>query len=123
LERVVLIVEDESTNRKLLHDVLVACGCQPIEATNGRQAVELAKEKKPSVVIMDIEMPVMNGLDAVRLLKSDAVTSSIPVIALTAYATNQDRDRVLQAGFDDYLSKPVDIWVLRKKVEEYLERS
>jgi len=118
--KVILIVEDEPKNLKLFRDLLQVSGFTTIEATDGKQAVELAKAKKPSLILMDIRMPVMDGLEATRILKADATTRSIPIVALTSYAMKGDNKMILQAGCDGYLVKPIFIQELLKKVAEHL---
>ncbi len=120
MTKVILIVEDEPKNLTLVLDLLQVSGYKTIEATDGKQGVELAKAKKPDLILMDILMPVMDGLEATRILKADATTSNIPVLALTSYAMKGDEERILQAGCDGYLAKPFDIQELLKTVAEYL---
>jgi len=116
----ILIVEDDAKNLKLLRDILQVSGYVTIEADNGRKAVELAKEKIPALILMDIQMPVMDGLEATKIIKADPVTQHIPIIALTAFAMGGDRERFIQAGCDDYLSKPYNIAVLLEKLKNIL---
>ncbi len=120
MAKLILIVEDEPKNITLLRDLLQVSGYSTIEATDGKQGVELAKAKKPDLILMDIQMPVMDGLEATRILKADATTSNIPVLALTSYAMKGDEERILQAGCDGYLAKPFNIRELLKTVAEYL---
>ena len=120
MAKVILLVEDEPKNLTLLRDVLQVSGYKTIEATDGKQGVELAKSKKPDLILMDVQMPVMDGLEATRILKADATTSNIPVLALTSYAMKGDKERILEAGCDGYLAKPIDIKELLKIVAEYL---
>ena len=122
MAKVILIVDDEPKNIKLFGDLLQKFGYTIIEATDGKQGVELAKARKPDLILMDIMMPNMDGLEATRSLKADASTSSIPIIALTSYAMAGDKERILQAGCDQYITKPVDIKEFLKKVAEYLPR-
>ncbi len=120
MAKVILIVEDEPRNLILLRDLLQVSGYSTIEATNGKQGVELAKSKKPDLILMDIQMPVMDGLEATRILKADTTTGNIPVLALTSYAMKGDKEKVLQAGCNGYLSKPFNIQELLKEVAKYL---
>jgi two-component system cell cycle response regulator DivK len=108
-EAQVLVVEDNEKNMKLFRDVLQASGYRPLEATTGKRALELALEHQPKLVLMDIQLPDIDGLDALGRLRADGRTASIPVIALTAQAMQGDRERFLDAGFDGYLSKPVNV--------------
>ena len=108
MEKRILIVEDDSKNLKLVRDLLQVSGYVTLEATNGKLGVEVAKEQKPDLILMDIQMPVMDGLQAARLLKADEETKKIPIIALTAYAMKGDEEKMLQAGCDGYIPKPID---------------
>jgi two-component system, cell cycle response regulator DivK len=105
----ILVVEDNEKNMKLFRDVLAANGYHTLEATTGARAVELAAEQRPDLVLMDIQLPDMNGVAALSRLRAGEHTAPIPVLALTAQAMHGDRERFLAAGFDGYLSKPVDI--------------
>jgi two-component system cell cycle response regulator DivK len=105
----ILVVEDNQKNMKLFRDVLQAKGYRTLEATTGERAVELATEHGPDLVLMDIQLPDIDGMEALGRLRADGRTASIPVLALTAQAMAGDRDRFLTAGFDGYISKPVDI--------------
>ena len=120
MAKVILIVEDDPKSLVLTRDLLQVSGYSTIEATDGEQGVELAKSKKPDLILMDIQMPKMDGLEATRILKADATTSNIPVLALTSYAMKGDEERILQAGCDGYLAKPFNIQELLKTVAEYL---
>ena len=120
MTKMILIVEDDPKNLTLLRDLLQVSGYSTIEATDGKQGVELSRSKKPDLILMDIIMPVMDGLKATRIIKADAVTRNIPIFALTSYAMNGDAERVLEAGCDGYLSKPFDIRELLKQVAKYL---
>ena len=116
----VLLVEDNEKNMKLLRDVLTAKGYRVVEATSGEEAVELMLEHAPGLVLMDVQLPGIDGVEALRRVRADARTARIPVLALTAQAMDGDRDRFLAAGFDGYLSKPVDIVELLATVATYL---
>jgi two-component system cell cycle response regulator DivK len=105
----VLVVEDNEKNMKLFRDVLVATGFSTLEATTGQQAVAVATEHAPTLVLMDIQLPDIDGVEALGRLRADERTASLPVLALTAQAMEGDRERFLAAGFDGYLSKPVDV--------------
>jgi two-component system cell cycle response regulator DivK len=118
----VLVVEDNEKNMKLFRDVLQATGYWTVEATTGEDAVELARAHTPALVLMDVQLPGMDGVEALATLRRDEHTASIPVIALTAQAMHGDRERFLEAGFDGYLSKPVDVVELLRTVEEHCAR-
>ena len=105
----VLVVEDNERNMKLLRDVLAASGYRTLEATTGSLAVELAQRHIPDVVLMDVQLPDLDGVEALRRIRGDARTAYVPVVAVTAQAMDGDRERCLGAGFDAYLPKPVDV--------------
>ena len=105
----VLVVEDNEKNMKLFRDVLQATGYRTLEATTGGQAVELATEHAPDLVLMDIQLPDIGGVEALGRLRADERTKGLTVVALTAQAMEGDRERFLAAGFDGYLSKPVNV--------------
>jgi len=120
MKKLILIADDDEKHRKILTDVFQAEGCATLTAENGECAIELARSAKPDLIIMDVQMPVLDGLSAVKALKADPDMRSIPVIAITALAMNGDRDRILGAGFNGYLSKPIRIKELRAEVNRYL---
>jgi two-component system cell cycle response regulator DivK len=105
----ILVVEDNEKSMKLFRDVLTATGYRTLEATTGTRAVEFATEHLPDLVLMDIQLPDIDGVEALARLRTDERTSSIPVLALTAQAMHGDRERFLAAGFDGYVTKPVNI--------------
>jgi len=118
----ILVVEDNARNMALLRDVLRATGYRTLEATTGRQALELASEHTPALVLMDIRLPDMAGTEALRLLRAEPRTATIPVLAVTAEAMAGDRERLLEAGFDAYLAKPIDIDALLAAVRLHHSR-
>ena len=118
----ILVVEDNERNMKLVRDVLQAKGYTTLEATTGRQAVELATEHDPALVLMDIRLPDIDGVEALDRLRTDTRTASIPVLAVTAQAMQGDRERFLAAGFDGYLAKPVNIVELVDTVRQHCDR-
>jgi two-component system, cell cycle response regulator DivK len=117
----VLIVEDNEKNMKLVRDILLAVGYAPIEASSGEEAIALAAEEAPALVLMDIQLPDLDGAAALERLRADERTAGIPVLALTAQAMQGDRERFLAAGFDGYLSKPIDIDELITTVQRYCD--
>ncbi len=117
----ILVVEDNEKNMKLLRDVLQAIGYRTLEASTAGQALALAAEHSPALVLMDIRLPDMDGLEALSRLRMDRRTASIPVLAVTAQAMKGDRERFMQAGFDGYLSKPVDVDELIEMVGRFCE--
>jgi two-component system, cell cycle response regulator DivK len=114
----VLVVEDNEKNMKLFRDVLQASGYRLLEAATGERGLELAAEHQPNLVLMDIQLPDIDGVEALGRLRADARTASIPVVALTAQAMHGDRERFLDAGFDAYISKPVDVVEFVRTVKE-----
>ena len=122
MAKVILIVEDEEKNMKLLRDLLQVKGYDTLEASNGEDGVRQATSKQPDLILMDIQMPVKDGIQASREIKASAETNRIPVIALTAYAMKGDRERISKEGdFDGYMSKPIDIRGLLETVSGFLE--
>jgi two-component system cell cycle response regulator DivK len=105
----ILVVEDNALNMKLFRDVLLATGYKTLEATTGGEAIELAAQGAPDLVLMDVQLPDVDGVDALHRLRADPRTAAIPVLAVTAQAMQGDRERFLAAGFDGYLSKPVNV--------------
>jgi two-component system, cell cycle response regulator DivK len=118
----ILVVEDNAKNMKLVRDVLQATGYRTMEAATWAQALVLAAEHLPALVLLDIRLPDMDGLDALARLRQDERTASIPVLAITAQAMKGDGERYKEAGFDGYLSKPLDISELLLTVEELLAK-
>jgi len=118
----ILIVEDNEKNRKLERDILQFHGYRTMEADSGEDGVALALATPPALILMDIQLPRMNGIEALRLLRADARTRSIPVIAVTASAMSQDRQKIMAAGFDAYQAKPIDVTGFVAAVREMLTR-
>jgi two-component system cell cycle response regulator DivK len=118
--KTILIVEDEPKNMKLLRDLLQRFGYEILEASDGEQGVKSAGEKMPDLILMDIMMPKMDGLEATRIIKADIKTKHIPVIALTSYAMKGDREKTIEAGCDGYIAKPIEIKEVLKTIETYL---
>jgi two-component system cell cycle response regulator DivK len=115
----VLVVEDNPKSMTLLRDVLRVSGYRTLEAATAGQALALATDHRPMLVLMDVRLPDMDGIEALRRLRADARTASIPVLAVTAQAMKGDRERFEAAGFDGYLSKPVDVDELLAAVERH----
>jgi two-component system cell cycle response regulator DivK len=118
--RSVLIVDDNRASRELMRDVLEPCHVTVSEAANGRDAVDIATAVLPNLVLLDLEMPVCDGFSVLAQLRSRPETQSIPVLAITANAMEAARERALGAGFDGYLTKPINIVSLRCEVERFL---
>jgi two-component system cell cycle response regulator DivK len=119
----ILVVEDNERNMKLFCDLLQASGYRTLEAPTGERAVELALEHRPDLVLMDIQLPDIDGIEALGRLRADDRFATPPVLALTAQAMEGDRERFLAAGFDGYLSKPVDIAEFVTTVKRYCDGS
>lgn len=117
----VLVVEDNEMNMKLFRDILVATGYRTLEATTGGEAVEMASEHTPDLVLMDIQLPDLDGVQALYRLRANTRTATIPVLALTAQAMRGDRERFLAEGFDGYVSKPVNVRELIETVRRTCE--
>ncbi len=118
----ILIIEDNEKNRKLVRDVLRHTGYKTLEAETGEDGVRLAQESHPALVLMDIQLPGMNGIEALGRLRADAKTKKIPVIAVTASAMTHDRAKIMSAGFDGYQSKPINVKEFLVAVREMLDR-
>jgi two-component system, cell cycle response regulator DivK len=117
-----LVVEDDSKSRKLVRDLLTFKGYQIIEAATGEEGVGLAQERHPSLILMDIRLPGIDGIQALGRLRAEVATREIPVMAMTASVMSGDRQRVLDAGFDAFQSKPIKIKDFVAAVEQLLER-
>ena len=116
----VLYVEDNPQNMRLVRKILVHAGYEMLEAEDGNTGLEVARSQMPSMILMDVNLPDIDGLEVTAILKADPATSSIPIIALTANAMVGDKEKALEAGCDDYLPKPVSRKVLLEMVEQYL---
>ena len=114
----ILIVEDNEKNLKLVRDVLQVKGHQTLEAGTAEDGIALAREKKPDLVLMDIQLPGKNGIDALNALRADPATAAIPVVAITASVMQQDRQQVMRAGFDGFIEKPVNLKNLLDTVQQ-----
>ena len=119
--RQVVVVEDNARNMKLFREVLGSSGYKTLEAETGERAVALTTEHRPDLVLMDIHLPDIDGVEALRRLRANERTASVPVLALTAQAMEGDQERFLAAGFDGYLSKPVNIADLLDAVRRYCD--
>lgn len=118
--RRILVVEDNRDNMTLITDVLSSLSYVVLQAVDGEQGVELAATEQPDLILMDLSLPKMDGWTATREIKSNAQLAHIPIIALTAHAMVGDRERALEAGCDDYISKPINLQELAKKLNQYI---
>ena len=116
----ILVVEDNDNNRLLVRDVLQASGYRVVEAQNAEDGLRMAAEQRPALILMDIQLPGMNGIEALQRLRADPATRAIPVIAVTASAMTQDRRQILAAGFDGYQPKPISVKGFLQAVREML---
>ena len=118
----ILIVEDNEKNRKLVRDVLQFKGYQTAEAETAEEGIRIAQESRPALILMDIQLPGMNGIEALGRLRADARTKKIPVIAVTASAMTHDRQKIMAAGFDGYQTKPINVKEFLEAVRQMLDR-
>jgi two-component system, cell cycle response regulator DivK len=116
----VLLVEDNEMNRDMLSRRLIRRGYEVVFAVDGQQGVDMARSEKPDIILMDMSLPVMDGWEATRRVKSDEASRSVPVIGLTAHAMSGDREKAIEAGCDDYDTKPVELDRLIEKIERLL---
>jgi two-component system cell cycle response regulator DivK len=116
----ILLVEDNDNNRLLVRDVLQASGYRVVEATSAEDGLRMAAEQQPALILMDIQLPGMNGIEALQRLRADPGTRAIPVIAVTASAMTQDRRQIMAAGFDGYQPKPISVKGFLQAVREIL---
>ena len=118
----ILIVEDNEKNRKLVRDVLQVKGYRTIESETAEVGLRLARESRPALILMDIQLPGMNGIEALGCLRADPETRGIPVIAVTASAMTHDRQKIMAAGFDGYQAKPINVRGFLEAVRQMLDR-
>lgn len=119
----ILIVEDNEKNRRMLRDILTYNGYKIMEAENGEEGVRMARERKPDLILMDMQLPVMDGFLAISILKKDPQTKDLKIIALTSFAMKGDRERILAAGADEYISKPINTRQLPALLKRILEET
>lgn len=118
----VLIIEDNEKNMKLARDILQFHGFATLEATTGEDGVALARERKPAVILMDIQLPGIDGVTALERIRADAETARIPIVAMTASVMKEDRERFDRAGFDGFITKPIDVKQFPEQVREAIAR-
>ncbi|MCB1559218.1 MAG: response regulator [Alphaproteobacteria bacterium] len=119
----VLIVEDNELNMKLFHDLLEAHGVETVQARDGKNVLALAREHQPDLILMDIQLPEVSGLDVTKWLKEDDELKSIPVIAVTAFAMKGDEQKIREGGCEDYISKPISVIKFIETVQRFLAPS
>jgi two-component system cell cycle response regulator DivK len=120
MAKTVLIVEDNELNMKLFHDLLQAHGYATVGTRNGNEALDLARRHRPDLILMDIQLPEVSGLDVTKWLKADPVLKSIPVVAVTAFAMKGDEERIREGGCEAYLSKPISVAKFIDTVRQFL---
>ncbi|MEK6746935.1 MAG: response regulator [Pseudomonadota bacterium] len=120
MKKRILIVEDNDLNLKLFRDLLAAHGYETLETKDGLEAIMLTRNERPDLVLMDIQLPEISGLDVTRRLKADESISSIPIIAVTAFAMKDDEEKILSAGCEAYISKPISIQPFLNTVRRFL---
>ena len=120
--RTILVVEDQEDNRQILRDLLGSAGLRMIEADNGEQALTVARSQRPDLILMDIQLPLVDGYEATRSIKRDPELKHIPVIAVTSYALSGDEQRAREAGCDAYVAKPYSTRHLLAKIGQFLEQ-
>ena len=120
MPKTVLVVEDNELNMKLFHDLLEGIGYKTVETRNGLEAIDLARKHRPDLILMDIQLPEVSGLEVTKWLKEDDELRSIPVIAVTAFAMKGDEERIRQGGCEAYLSKPISVAKFIETVKTYI---
>jgi two-component system cell cycle response regulator DivK len=115
----ILLIEDNPLNLKLVRELLEAVGYVTVCATTAREALAVASESVPRLVLLDMQLPDGDGFEVLAQLRTDARTATVPVLALTASAMHEERERILNDGFNGYLAKPIDIWRLLEQVRKY----
>jgi two-component system cell cycle response regulator DivK len=119
-KKTVLIVEDSELNMRLFNDLLEAFGYRTVKTKDGRQALPLAREHKPDLIVMDIQLPEISGIDITERLKKDPALKSIPVVAVTAFAMRGDEQKIMAAGCDAYLSKPISVTTFLETIRRFI---
>ena len=119
--RKVLVVEDNELNMRLFCDLLDAYGFQTFQCRDGAKAVEIARQEQPDLIIMDIQLPEVSGLEVTKWLKDDETLSAIPVVAVTAFAMKGDEERIREGGCEAYLSKPITVTTFIETVRQFLD--
>lgn len=123
MKKTVLIVEDNELNMKLFNDLLEAHGYATVKTREGTRVLEIAREHKPDLILMDIQLPEVSGLDLIRWLKEAQDLKSIPVVAITAFAMKGDEDRIRETGCEDYISKPISVLGFIETIKKHLEKT
>jgi two-component system, cell cycle response regulator DivK len=122
MQKKILIVEDNELNMKLFHDLLEAHGIATVETREGSKVLDLARSEKPDLILMDIQLPEVSGLEVTKWLKADEELRSIPVIAVTAFAMKGDEQKIREGGCEDYISKPISVTRFLEVIDNYLRK-
>ena len=120
MKKTILVVEDQEDNRQILRDLLASAGFRMVEAHDGEQALTVARSERPNLILMDIQLPILDGYEATRSIKRDPELKHIPVIAVTSYALSGDEERAREAGCDAYVAKPYSTRLLLAKIGQFL---
>ncbi len=120
MSKTVMIVEDNELNMKLFHDLLTAHGYETLQTNNGLNAMELAREHMPDLILMDIQLPEVSGIDVIKWIKEDESLRKIPVIAVTAFAMKGDEERIRDAGCEGYISKPISVGPFLESISQLI---
>jgi two-component system cell cycle response regulator DivK len=118
--KTILIVEDNELNAKLFRDLLISKGHRIIETREGKEAIRLANAEKPDLILMDIQLPEISGLDLIKMIKDDTTLNAIPIIAITAFAMKGDEEKIRLSGCNDYLAKPISVATFLSTTQKYL---
>ncbi|MDX2265769.1 MAG: response regulator [Hyphomicrobiales bacterium] len=119
MAKTILIVEDNELNMKLFHDLLEAHGYETLQTRSGIEAITLARKHTPDLILMDIQLPEVSGLDVIKWLKDDEATKAIPVVAVTAFAMKGDEERIREGGCEAYISKPISVSLFLETIKHY----
>jgi two-component system cell cycle response regulator DivK len=120
MSRRILVVEDQEDNRRILHDLLTNAGYEIVQAENGEEALKAAAAERPDLILMDIQLPLLDGYEATRRLKADPALRAIPIIVITSYALSGDESKARAAGCDAYITKPYSPRAILAKIREYV---
>ena len=123
MNKTILVVEDQEDNRQILRDLLGSAGLRIIEAHDGEQALTVARSERPDLILMDIQLPLVDGYEATRSIKRDPELKDIPIIAVTSYALSGDEQKAREAGCDAYVAKPYSTRDLLARIDQFLEQS